>query len=411
MPNTYIVLLSTLLCGSVLTAQDWNQWRGPARTGMTHAFKAPATWPERPKQIWKTSVGLGHSSPVVSGSRVFVHTRTTDRDQEAVTAYDLASGRQIWRQAYDAPYTVNPAAQSHGKGPKSTPLIADGRLFTFGISGILSAWDAGTGRLIWRKDFKTDFAATSPDYGTAMSPVLAGAHLIVHAGGPGTGAMLGLDPATGSVKWSWKADGPAYASPVVADIGGVRQLVTQSQRFLIGLAAATGELLWQIPFATEYAQNIVTPVVSNDLVVYSGLSTPLVAVRITRTGNGRWSTAKVWENADLPMYMSSPVLNRGYLFGLSHRNRGQFFCVDLATGKTMWTTRGREGENAALILADDLLMATTTEGELVVGRADPKAFTALRRYTVAESPIWAHPVPAGAGVLIKDAETLAYWTF
>ena len=109
--------------------------------------------------------------------------------------------------------------------------------------------------------------------------------------------------------------------------------------------------------------------------------------------------------------MSSPVLHRGHLFGLSHRNRGQFFCVDLATGKTVWTTRGREGENAALILAGDLLMATTTEGELVVARADPKAFTPLRRYTVAESPVWAHPVPAGAGVLIKDAETLAYWTF
>jgi outer membrane protein assembly factor BamB len=411
MRNTSIVLLSTLLCGTVLAAQDWNQWRGPARSGITNAFKAPPAWPERPKQVWKTAVGLGHSSPVVSGDRVFVHTRTSDRDQEAVTAYELSSGRQIWRQVYDAPYAVNPAARSHGKGPKSTPLLAGGRLFTFGISGILSAWDSKTGRLIWRKDFKKDFAATSPDYGTGMSPVLAGAHLIVHAGGPGNGAMLGIDPATGAVKWSWKADGPAYSSPVLAEIGGVRQVITQSQRHVVGLAAATGQPLWQIPFTTEYDQNIVTPVVSNDLVVYSGMSTPLVAVRVTRNADGRWSTAKVWENPDLPMYMSSPVLHRGHVFGLSHRNRGQFFCVDLATGKTVWTTRGREGENAALILAGDLLMATTTEGELVVARADPKGFTPLRRYTIAESPVWAHPVPAGAGVLIKDAETLAYWTF
>jgi outer membrane protein assembly factor BamB len=113
----------------------------------------------------------------------------------------------------------------------------------------------------------------------------------------------------------------------------------------------------------------------------------------------------------VPMYMSSPVIVDGFIYGLTHRNRGQFFCVDLETGGTRWTTRGREGENAALIAAGGYLVATTTEGELVVAKADPAAFTAVRRYTVAESPIWAHPVPAGRGILIKDVETLAYWMF
>jgi outer membrane protein assembly factor BamB len=109
--------------------------------------------------------------------------------------------------------------------------------------------------------------------------------------------------------------------------------------------------------------------------------------------------------------MSSPVLANGLLFGLTHRNRGQFFSVDAKTGKTLWTTRGREGDNAALVTAGNLVLATTTEGELVVFRASPKEFELLKRYSVADSPVWAHPAPAGKGILIKDAETLAYWTF
>ena len=109
--------------------------------------------------------------------------------------------------------------------------------------------------------------------------------------------------------------------------------------------------------------------------------------------------------------MSSPVLHGGHLYGLSQKNRGQFFCADASTGKTVWATKGREGENAAVILLGDLLMATTTEGELIVAKADPAGFEPIRRYTIAESPVWAHPVPAGGGVLIKDAESLAYFTF
>ena len=134
------------------------------------------------------------------------------------------------------------------------------RVYTFGISGVLSAWNAGSGKLLWRKDFKKDFPATSPDFGVAMSPIVAGGSLIVHAGGPGNGAMLALDPCPGDARWTWKGDGPAYASPVVADIGGMtagHHAVRRSN--LVGLSLADGRLLWQIPFTTAYDQNIVTP--------------------------------------------------------------------------------------------------------------------------------------------------------
>ena len=121
-------------------AQDWNQWRGPSRSGAAATFTPPAAWPDRPNQVWKVHVGIGHASPVVAGERVYVFARAGE--QEVVSARDLSSGRELWRQAYDAPYQMNPAATSHGKGPKSTPIVSGGRVFTFGIGGTLSAWQA-----------------------------------------------------------------------------------------------------------------------------------------------------------------------------------------------------------------------------------------------------------------------------
>ena len=180
--------------------------------------------------------------------------------------------------------------------------------------------------------------------------------------------------------------------------------------YVVGLSLADGSLLWQIPFTTEYDQNAVTPVVVRDLLIFSGIGKPLVAHRIARAGV-KWTTTPVWQNESMPMYMSSPVSSGDQLYGLTQRNRGQFFCVDAASGKTLWTSRGREGENAALTLAGDLLLTTTTEGELVVMRANPKAFEIVKRYTVAESAIWAHPGVTTTGVLVKDAESLTYWTF
>jgi outer membrane protein assembly factor BamB len=391
------------------SAQEWNQWRGPSRTGAASLFVPPASWPDRPTEQWKVkSAGIGHSSPVISNGRVYLHSRLGE--QEAVTAYDLASGKQIWQQTYDAPYQMNPAAAGHGKGPKSTPVIDSGRLYTFGISGVLSAFDTRDGKLLWRNDHKGEFPATSPEFGTAMSPLIDGATLIVHAGGSRNGALTAYDAATGAVRWRWKGDGPAYASPVIASFGGTRQVITQTQGNLVGISARDGTLLWQIPFTTAYEQNIVTPLVVDGVLIYGGINKPTTAVRISQSAD-KWNTEQVWENADVPMYMSSPVHAKGYVYGLTHRNRGQFFCLDAKTGKTMWTTKGREGENASLVISGDLLLAATTEGELIVARQNPSAFDVVKRYTVAESPVWAHPAPAGRGVVIKDAESLTYWTF
>ena len=388
--------------------QDWTQWRGPARDGRTTVFAPPETWPERPKQVWKVDAGEGHASPVVAGDRVYLLSRVAE--QEALTAYDLATGRQLWRQTYAAPYTMNPAATGHGRGPKSTPLVHGGRVFTLGIAGVLSAHDAGDGRVLWRKDFAKDFPASSPDFGASMSPIADGATVIAHVGGKDNGALTAFDAATGAPRWSWKGDGPAYASPVIADFGGVRQIITQSQSRIVGLALDGGRLLWEMPFTTDYDQNIVTPVVSAGLLIYGGLNKPTVAARVAQAA-GKWTVSEVWRNADVPMYMNSPVAIGGVLVGMTHRNRGQFFAADLKTGATLWTSPGRQGENAALLAAGEVVLAVDTDGELIVFRPSGTGYQEVRRYALTDSPVWAHPAPTADGLLVKDATSLTRWSF
>ena len=401
------LLAGLALAATVAGSADWPQWRGPARDG--RAAVAPrASFPEKLTPAWTVVVGEGHASPVVVGGRVFAFAR--EGEDEVVQALDLATGRRLWRDASAAPYAMNSAAASHGEGPKATPAVADGRVFTFGISGVLTALDAASGRVAWRKTFEKQHGASFPLYGVAQSPVVDAGKVIVHVGGPGDGALTAFDAASGAVVWAWKGDGPAYASPLVATIGGVRQVVTFSQSFLVGLSADRGQRLWQIPFTTSWEQNAVTPIVSGDTVVYSGLDHPLRAIRVARGASG-WTTTAVWENADVASYMNTPVLEAGRLYGLSHRKRGQFFCIDAASGRTLWLSEGRQGENAAIVSAADAIFALTTDSELLVLRGKGDSFAPARRYRVAESPTWAHPVVTGEGVLVKDRTKLSYLRF
>jgi outer membrane protein assembly factor BamB len=395
-----------LLLAAGASGADWPQWRGPARDGLVPGLSPRAEWPAALKQAWRVPVGLGHSSPLVAGDRVFVFTR--EGGEEAAQAIELASGKRVWRQAYPAPYTMNPAAASHGPGPKATAVLAEGRLFTYGIGGILSAFDAASGRLVWRKEFASQYRSTSPPYGAAASPVADGGRLIAYVGGNDDGALTAFDAATGAPRWSWKGDGPGYASPVVAEVGGVRQVITQSQTNLVGVAADTGALLWKIPFTTEWVQNAITPIVEGDVVVYSGLDHPLKAVRLVREA-GTWVAKPVWENAEVSNYMSTPVRTEGRLFGLSAHKKGQLFCLDETTGRTIWISAGRQGDNAALAAGGGAVFVLTTEGELVVLSAAASSFAPLRRYTVAPSATWAHPVILAGGVIVKDVDSLGYW--
>ncbi len=401
-----IIAFAIALSTQTIIAQDWPQWRGPNRDGALNAFAAPKAWPEKLKQVWKAPVGIGHSSPLVIAGKIYQHARQDD--DEVVLCLDLNTGKTLWRQNYPAPYSMNFAAYGHGKGPKSTPVFHGGKLYTLGISGILSCFDAATGNLKWRKEFSKQFKQTSPAFGVSMSPVVDSGLCIVHIGGPNQGALMAFDVETGALKWSWQDDGPGHASPIAVDLAGTRQVITQTQNFCLAVAAATGQLLWKIPLTTAYDQNIVTPVIFQDLIIFSGLDKGTFAVKVSKNG-ANYTTEQVWHNKELSMYMNSPVLSGNLLFGMSNRRSGQYFCLDAKTGSTLWTSEGRQGDNAAIVNAGDFLFFLNDEASLIVAKASAKAYEPAAKYTVAESPTWAHPAVTAKGFLIKDKSSLALW--
>lgn len=385
------------------TTVDWPQWRGPRRDGSI-AAALPAEWPVTPTKRWEITVGAGHASAVVSGNRVIAIAR--EGDQEIVRAIDLVSGKELWRASYPAPFVVNPAAQLHGPGPKSTPAIADGRVFTLGIGGILSAFDLSTGKLIWR----LPAPRVLPLYGTATSPLIDGTSVIVHVGGEDSGALTSFDAATGKPRWQWTGDGPGYGSPIIATLAGVRQVITQTQKFLVGVNASNGALLWQVPFRTDFDQNAGTPIVFQDLVIHSGIDMPLTAIR-PRLDAGKWIAETVWTNAQTPMFMSSPIVIDGTIYGLAQRSKGQFVAIDAPSGKALWNTQGREGDNASFMSNGAWLLASTTEGRLVVARANAQKYEEVRRYQIAQSAMWAHPAIAAGAIIVKDVDKVICWNF
>jgi outer membrane protein assembly factor BamB len=395
-------LVSALLLSTVALAQ-WPQWRGPQRDGSV--APAPVKWPAHLKPLWKTAVGNGYSSPVLDGRQLYVHTRRAD--DEVVSQIDAASGKILWQKAYPAPFKQNQYAMQQPKGPFSTPLVHAGRLYTYGVSGALSCWNIKDGALVWRREWPGDTSKLFT--GTAMSPIIEGGLLIVHVGDDRGGSVLALDPATGRERWEWKGDGPGYASPVAGTFGGLRQIVTITDRSVIALEAASGKLLWSLSWKDEWNENIPTPLIVRDTVVLSGVRKPTTAVR-PRLSDGKWTAEEVWRNADVSMYMSSPVLDGGRVCGLSAKQKGQFFCLDGATGKTVWTTAGRTAEQAALLSAGNFLLLLTNDGILTVARKHAPAMEQVVRYKVAESATFSHPVVTATRVFVKDADTLHAWS-
>jgi outer membrane protein assembly factor BamB len=392
---------------ALAAAEDWPQWRGPNRDGQS-SVKPPATWPEALEKNWQVEVGVGHSSPIVVDRKVYVLTRRGD--DEVLACLNLADGKELWQFGYPAPYEVNPAAQMHGKGPKSTPLFADSRVFTLGISGILTCRDAKSGKQLWRREFSKQFPKTSPLYGVAASPAAADEKCIVHVGGHDHGALVALDVRTGETLWTGSDDGPAYASPVVVTLDDVRQVVTQTQKACLGADLEDGKTLWKTPFQTEFDQNSVTPLQYENSMIFSGINRGIDRYRI-ELNDDEWETDKMWGEKEVSLYLSSPVADRQRLYGFSHRQKGQFFALDITTGQTLWTSDGRMGDNASLVQTGKVIWALTTAGELLVFKATDKEFEPVARYKVADTPTWAHLVVLPGRVLVKDESKLTLWRF
>jgi len=384
-------------------AQDWPQWRGQNRDAKVSGFTAPATWPKELTQKWKVTVGAGDATPALVGDKLYVFTR--QGEEEVTTCLNAADGKQVWQDKYAAQPVSGPAAKH--PGPRSSPAVADGKVVTQGVAGVLSCLDAASGKLVWRKDV---FPKAVPRFFAASSPIIVDGMAIAHLGGPGNGGIVAFDFASGNQKWQWTAEGPDYGSPALMTVGGTKAIVTLSEKSFVGVNAADGKLLWQLPFApTGMAYNAATPIIDGQTVIYTGKGRGTRAVTIEKQGD-KFVAKELWSNPDLAPQFNTPVLEDGLLYGLS--DKGNLFCIDEKTGKTAWvdpTARDRSGFGS-IVDVGQYLMAMPSNSELIVFKPSAKQYEEAATIKVSDTQTYAHPVIAGNRVFIKDIETVAMFT-
>lgn len=394
-----LVLIGAAEC----VAQDWPQWRGPNRDGKVTGFTAPQAWPETLTRKWRTSVGSGDATPALVGDKLYVFAR--QGEYEVTMCLDAGSGKQLWQDKYAA-QAVTGAAARH-PGPRSSPAVAEGNVITLGVGGVLSCLDATTGKVVWRKD---PFPKVVPMFFTAMSPIIVDGMAIAHLGGRGNGAVIAYDLATGDEKWRWAEEGPEYASPVVMTAYDTKQLVTLTEKSIVGIGLSDGKLLWRLPFLPQRrAYNAATPIVDGQRVIYTGAGRGTKAVQIGKQGDG-YVAKQLWSNPQLAPQFNTPLLADGLLFGLS--NRGNLFCIHAETGQTAWadaTSRDRSGFGA-IVHTGSVLLVLPSSAELVVFAPSGKQFTQLAQIKVADTSTYAHPVIAGNRIFVKDQDAVTMWT-
>ena len=397
-----VMCVVVLICAHMSEAQDWPQWRGPNRDGKVTGFTAPAQWPQQLTQVWSTAVGLGDATPALVGQKLYVFTR--QGENEVILCLDAGNGEQLWKSEYPA-QEVTGAAARH-PGPRSSPAVSGGSVVTIGVGGVLSCLDAGSGKVLWRKD---PFPKVVPQFFTSMSPLVVDGMVIAHLGGQGNGALIAYALSSGDEKWRWGGESPEYSSPALLVVDGVKQLVTLAEKSVVAIGAADGKLLWQLPFAPQRrAYNAATPIIDGNKVIYTGAGRGAKAVRIEKQGDG-FAAHELWSHAELAPQFNTPVLKNGFLFGLS--NTGHLYCLNAETGRTAWTdeTRRDRGGFAAIVDAGPALFALPSSSDLIVLEPTGKAFTQLAAYKVSETPCYAHPVIAGKRIFIKDQDTVALW--
>ena len=388
----------------------WPGLLGPQRDGFAKQFKVPARWPKQLKKDWSVEVGTGYGTPLVEGQRVYQHAR--QGEEEVVWCFDLASGKQIWRKSYNNPFKVGGGGERHGKGPKSCPVMADGRLFTLSITGMIHAWDVESGSLLWRKDYRGKWEkGNQPNWGVSTSPIVDGERLIVHLGNDEAGALMAFDVKSGREVWKQGEHGTSYSSPLLVEIAGVRQVVQWNHETLAGVESRTGKLLWEYPAPhRSHNQNMPTPVFHKGRILLGGENRGIKCLEpLLKDGN--WSVNRLWHQRKVALDMSTAVINGDHLYGMSHFKMGQIFCLDPRDGTIRWLSEGRIGQNVAFLALEGHVAALRSNGELRIIAADPAGYRARASYRVAPDQTWAPPVLLDRRILIKDLNRLTLWSF
>jgi len=403
-PAFWTVCLLLLVCVSSAAAQDWPQWLGPNRDCKVAGFTAPQTWPQALTQEWKVSVGQGCSPPALVGDKLYVFSRVGDN--EVLQCLNAGTGASLWQVNYAVPAISGPDSREFS-GPRSSPAVAQGKIVTFGVTGILSCYNQADHKLLWRKD---EFAGKWPRFHTSASPMIADGMCITLVGGPDEGGLIAYDLTSGARKWAWDQDGPAYGSPTMAMIDGVKTIVTLTNKKVVAVNATNGSLLWEVPYEVpRRAYNAATPIVTGQTMIYAGQGRGTTAVKFSKDG-AAFKAEELWTNPDNAVQYNTPVLKNGQLFSLSSQNT--LVCVNAQDGKTAWTnpTDGERGYGS-IVDAGPVLIALNAKSTLTVFEPSAEAYKELGSYTVSESKTHAFPVVSGNRIFVKDADSVILWTF
>jgi len=391
-----------MMAANFTFAQDWPQWRGPNRDAKVTGFTAPETWPEELTQKWKVTVGQGDSTPALVGDKLYVFTR--QGGDEVILCLDAGTGEEVWRDKYAAVTVTGGSSREHF-GPRSSPTVADGKVVTLGVGGILSCYDAATGDLKWRKD---DFTGVWPVFFVAMSPIVVDGLCIAHLGGKNNGAIIAYDLDTGNQKWKWSGDGPTYASPVLMTVKGTEQLVLQTENNIVGITVADGQLLWQVAVPPQMRfYSSITPVIDGQTVIYTGQGRGTKAIKVEKKGD-EFVTSELWSNNEIGTGYNTPLLKDGLLFGVSDPGN-VIFCMNAQNGKTLWTDTKKYDRYGTIVDLGSIILALPAS-ELIVIEPNEKEYKELARYKVSNSNVYAYSVVAGNRIFIKDQDSLTLWT-
>ena len=321
---------------------------------------------------WNVEVGTGYATPLVVGERLYVFTR--QGENEVMTRARRRLGQGPLADELSGALQDEPG---HRAARTGTEIDADASPPT-GCSRSASAASSRrstppTGKQIWQRPADP----VEPLYHTAMSPLVVGNQMILHVGGHDNGALTSFDVATGKVRWSWNGDGPAYGSPLLFDLSGTPQVVTFTQKYFVGVSLEDGKLLWRRPFTTPSTTTSQTPILYKNMVIQTGRDNGVTAFRVA-PGSGEWTTTDVWHTDEVSTHMSDAVAIDNVLFGLSHLNSGQYFALDLDTGKVLWKSEPRQAAHAAIARAGNTIFSLEDDSELVVIRFNRAASSRSR---------------------------------